>query len=134
MCKKSLIAVILIMVITLALGNLAFASDITPALPELKLSIEQSPLTIAPPYMIYTAQLSFVPQITSTRLVADFYNIDTNAGDVGNSLEYLGSIPFDKTGKAVLSKQMKPGYYVGIAKTVINGIVIWSNKVEYKVY
>ena len=110
MFKKSLIAVIFIMVIALAIGNLAFAADITPALPELKLSVEQSPLTVYPPYMIYTAQLSFVPPITTSQLVADFYNINTDG--VTNYLEYLGSIPFDKTGKAVLSRQMKPGYKV----------------------
>jgi hypothetical protein len=132
MMKKRIAGFILIMVIALALGNFAFAADLTPALPDLKLSVQQSPLAVYPPFMIYTAQLSFMPPIISAQLVADFYNI--NPDSTGSSfLEYLGSVPFDKTGKAVLGKQIKPGVYTAVAKTVINGVTIWSNKVDYKV-
>lgn len=134
MFKKSIVGFIIIMVIALALGNFAFAADLTPVLPELKLSVEQSPLTIYPPFMIYTAQLSFMPPITSTRLVADFYNFNMISDGTGTSiLDYLGSVPFDKSGKAVLGKQITPGIYTAVAKTVINGVTVWSNKVEYKV-
>jgi hypothetical protein len=129
MLKKGIIGFILIAVIALCLGNLAFAGS-GPVLPDLKLTVEQSPLAIYPPLMIYTAQLSFVPPVPSTPLVADFYNL---APDGSSILVYLGSGPFDNTGKAVLLKQMRPGIYTAIAKTVIDGIVIWSNKVEYKV-
>jgi len=133
MMKKRILGFILILVIALTLGSLAIAADTDPALPTLKLSVAQSPLTIYPPYIIYTAQLSFLPPLTTARIVADFYNINDAAGSYDTKMEYLGSIPFDNTGQAVLSKQMKPGYYVAIAKTVINGVIIWSNKVEYKV-
>jgi hypothetical protein len=132
MMKKRIISFICILVIALALGNFAFAADLTPALPELKLSVQQSPLAIYPPFMIYTAQLSFIPPIISTQLVADFYNISLDSPV--STLDYLGSVPFDKTGKAVLGRQIKPGVYTAVAKTVINGVTVWSNKVEYKVY
>jgi len=131
MLKKRIVGFIFIMAIALISGNLAFADDSTSALPQLKLSVEESPLAVYPPYMIYTAQLSFIPPVTSSILVADFYNINTNTDPV--ILDYLGSSPFDKTGKAVFVKQMKTGIYTAIAKTTINGIVVWSNKVEYKV-
>jgi len=132
--KRITIGFIFILILALTLGNFAFATETDSKLPELKLSVEQSLLAIYPPYMIYTAQLSFVPPLTTSRLIADFYNINSNADSVNNRLEYLGSIPFDKSGQAVLSKQLKPGYYIAVAKTVINGVTIWSNKVEYKVY
>jgi hypothetical protein len=128
MLKKGIIGFILIAVIALCLGNLAFA-DQTPVLPDLKLTVEKSLLTIYPPLIIYTAQLSFMPPVSSTQLVADFYNIIPSS----TQLDYLGSAPFDKTGKAVFNKQILPGIYTAIAKTVIDGIVIWSNKVEYRV-
>lgn len=132
MMKKRIVGLIFILVITLAFGNFAFAADLTPAIPDLKLSVAQSPLAVYPPFMIYTAQLSFMPPIISTQLVADFFNI--NADSTGSSLlDYLGSVPFDNTGKAVLGKQMKPGIYTAVAKTVINGVTVWSNKVQYKV-
>jgi len=127
MMKKRITGFIIVMIIALVFCSLSLANDSLPVLPELKLSVQQSPLTVYPPYMIYTAQLSFMPTNTTTRLVAEFLNITNNAES------YIGSMPFDKSGQAVLSKQMKQGYYVAIAKTVINGVTIWSNKVEYKV-
>jgi hypothetical protein len=133
MMKKSIVGFIFILVIALALGNLALAADLTPAVPDLKLSVAQSPLTIYPPFIIYTAQLSFIPPIISSQLIADFYNINPDSPS-SSVLDYLGSVPFDKTGKAVLGRQIKPGIYTAVAKTVINGVTIWSNKVEYKVY
>jgi hypothetical protein len=127
MLKRGIVVFIIIAVIALCFGNLAFAA--VPPMPDLKLTVEKSPLTIFPPLIIYTAQLSFMPSVTSTQLVADFYHIVSSS----TQLEYLGSAPFDKTGKAVFHKQILPGSYTAIAKTVIDGIVIWSNKVPYQV-
>jgi hypothetical protein len=132
MIKKRIVSIIFILVFALSLGNLAFAADLTPVVPDMKLSVVQSPLAIYPPFMVYTAQLSFMPPIISTQLVADFYNINSD-GTSTSLLDYLGSVPFDSTGKAVLGKQIKPGIYIAVAKTVINGVTVWSNKVEYTV-
>jgi hypothetical protein len=96
-------------------------------MPTLTLTVTQSPLTIYPPIMIYTAQLSYVPSITSTQLMVDFYNLE------GTGLVYLGSSPLNQKGQAVLSKQMKPGTYSAIARVMINSHLIWSNIVTYKV-
>ncbi len=129
MLKKRMIGFTIIAVIALVFCNLAFADEMTPVLPDLKLAVEQSPLTVYPPIIIYTAQLGFMPPIISNQLVADFYHINPDSSSA--ILEYLGSVPFDKTGKAVFFKQIKPGIYTAIAKTVINGLVVWSNRVEY---
>ncbi len=96
-------------------------------MPELNLTVTQSPLTIYPPIMIYTAQVDCLPTTTSSKLKVDFYNLS------GNTLEYLGSAPMDQTGKAVLSKPMVPGTYTAIARMLINSQAIWSNTVTYKV-
>jgi len=96
-------------------------------MPELKLSVTQSPLTIYPPIMIYTAELDCAPTTSSAVLKVDFYNLS------GNKLEYLGSAPIDQTGKAVLSKSRYPGTYTAIARVVINTREIWSNPVMYTV-
>lgn len=134
MMKKRITGLVLILAVALVFSSLAFANPADSALSYLKLTVEISPANVYPPIVIYTAQLGNIPPITSTKLIADFYNINTNTDPVNGNLDYLGSAPFDNTGKAVLYKQMKPGYFVGIAKTEINGKLIWSNRVEYKVY
>jgi len=95
--------------------------------PTLTLTVKQSPLTIWPPIMIYTAQLSYVPSITTAQLKVDFYNL------AGTRVEYLGSAPVNQQGQAELSRQMKPGTYTAIARVVINAQVVWSNPVTYQV-
>jgi hypothetical protein len=127
---KKILGLILIVVLLSGLCGLVSAESI-PVLPTLKLTVEQLPAFCWPPLMGYTAQLSFVPPVISNLLKADFYNIDPN--DTTNAMKYIGSAPFDNTGKAFLAKQMPLGKYVGIARTVINGSVIWSNRVEYVV-
>jgi len=133
MSKSVIIKTGIILALVLSISGVALAADIGPIRPPtLKLSVTQSPLTIYPPIMIYTAQLSYLPPVVSNApLMVDFYNLSTDSSV--DKMEYLGSAPVDKTGKAVLSKQMKAGAYVAIAKIVLNGQTIWSNKVEYKV-
>lgn len=128
---KKLLGIILIVVLAASLCGIALAADIVPAPPTMKLTVEISPLDIYPTMMIYTAQLSYMPPVSSNILKADFYHVPVNT-PVYTPI-YLGSTPFDKTGKAVLSKQIIRGAYTGHAKTAINGIVIVSNLVEYKV-
>jgi hypothetical protein len=134
MLKSKLnILVILALVLVLALSAVgaALAADPgpVPAPPTLKLGVTQSPLTVYPPIMIYTAQLSYVPPTPTTQLVVDFYN----QSSTGTAIVYLGSAPVNSTGKAVLNKQMTAGTYTAIAKIVIGTQTIWSNKVLYKV-
>lgn len=69
------------------------------------------------------------PATTTTKLVADFCNITSPEGPI----IYLGSAPFDSTGKAVLYKQINAGIYTAIATTVIYNTTIKSNTVTYKV-
>jgi hypothetical protein len=103
-------------------------STSTPAkLPTLTLSVAQSPLAVYPPIMIYTAQLSYVPTTSTAQMKVDTYNLK------GTGLEYLGSAPVDKTGKAVLSRQMYPGTFTAIARVVIDSKEVWSNSVRYEV-
>lgn len=128
MFKKRVISLVLI-IASIFIFFSTGAADIAPVRPILKLSVEQSPLAVYPPIMIYTAQLNPLPPISNARLVADFYNINENS--TSDNASYLGSAPFDNTGKAVLSKQIKPGKYIAIAKTKINNRVIVSNKVAY---
>jgi hypothetical protein len=127
---KKIIGFVLIVILAASLCSSAFAEAV-PVLPTLKLSVTQSPLTIYPPYMIYTAQLSFMPPVSTTKLKADFYNYNLNS--TIDNRGYIGSAYFDNTGKAVFSVQMEKGAYVALAKAVINGVTIESNKVEYKV-
>jgi hypothetical protein len=117
----------LVLVLVLSVAGAALAATPVPAPPTLKLTVTQSPLAIYPPYMIYTAQLSYVPPNPSAQLKVDFYNVAQLAQ------VYLGSALVDSTGKAVLSKQMKAGTYTAISKIVINTQTIWSNTVLYKV-
>jgi hypothetical protein len=94
----------------------------------LKLTVTQSPLTIYPPVMIYTAQLTVMIPIPSTGVKVDFYNLQETG------LEYLGSAEMGNLGQAMLSKQMCPGTYTAIARAVINSLEIWSNPVPYTVH
>jgi hypothetical protein len=90
--------------------------------------VAQSPLTIYPPIMIYTAKLMVMIPIPSTGVKVDFYNLEETG------LEYLGSGMIDNHGEALLSKQMCPGNYTAIARAEVNSLVIWSNPVTYTVY
>jgi hypothetical protein len=94
----------------------------------LKLTVTQSPLTIYPPIMIYTAQLLVMIPIPSTGVQVDFYNLQETG------LEYLGSAEMGNMGQAMLSKQVCPGTYTAIAQAVINSLVIWSNPLPYTVH
>jgi hypothetical protein len=133
MLKSKLnIILILALVLVLALSAAGAALAAKPeqaTLPTLKLSVTKSPLTVYPPIMIYTAQLSFVPPTPTTQLVVDFYNVSPT----GTAVVYLGSAPVDSTGKAVLNKQMTAGTYTAVSKIVIGTQTIFSNKVLYKV-
>lgn len=130
MLKIRFVSIILILALALGVTGAALAQDPgpVPVPPTLKLSVTQSPLTIYPPVMIYTAQLSYVPPTPSALLKVDYYNIADTGG-----LVYLGSAMIDSTGKAVLTRQMRPGTYTGIARVVISQQVIWSNRVVYTV-
>ena len=94
----------------------------------MKLSVTQSPLTIYPPIMIYTAQLMIMIPIPSTGVTVDFYNLQETG------LEYLGSGKIGNNGEAVLNKQMCPGNYTAIARALINSLVLWSNLAAYTVH
>jgi hypothetical protein len=96
--------------------------------PALKLTVAQSPLTIYPPIMIFTAKLMVLIPIPSTGMRVDFYNL------VGYSLEYLGSGQIGNNGEALLNKQMCPGIYTTIARAEINNLALWSNPVTYTVH
>jgi hypothetical protein len=98
-----------------------------PRYPTLTLTVTQSPLTVYPPIMIYTAQLSYVPPTPSTQLKIDFFNLSWT------DWEYLGLAIVSPKGEAVLSKQMHAGTYLAIARVVINSRSIWSNAVIYMV-
>ena len=97
-------------------------------IPALKLTVTQSPLTIFPPVMIFTAELRVMIPIPSTGVKVDFYNL------AGTGLEYLGSGMIGNHGEAVLNKQMCPGKYTTIARAEVNSLVLWSNAVAYTVY
>ena len=124
-----ILALVLVLALSAVGAALAAGSGPVPAPPTLKLTVTQSPLTIYPPMMIYTAQLSYMPSPASTQLKVDFYNLLPS----GTGMQYLGSAPVDSTGKAVLNKQMTAGTYTAISSIVINSLTIWSNKVTYKV-
>ncbi|MBN2531464.1 MAG: hypothetical protein JXB88_01160 [Spirochaetales bacterium] len=128
MFKKRVISLVLIIASVFIFFSTGSA-DTDRVRPVLRLTVEQSPLEIYPPIMIYTAQLNYIPINADFCLKADFYNI--NEDSVSADAGYLGSAVFDKTGKAVLSKQIRPGKYIAIAKTKIYNRVIVSNKVEY---
>jgi hypothetical protein len=134
MLKSKLnIILILALVLVLALSAAGAALAAKPeqsTVPTLKLTVTKSPLTIYPPIMIYTAQLSPAPTSSSTVLTVDFYN---QIGGQMPPIQYLGSAPMDKTGKAVLNKQMLPGTYTAFCQVVIGTQTIVSNKVLYKV-
>jgi hypothetical protein len=126
-----LLVLSLVLVLTLSVAGAALAAKPEQAtLPTLKLTVTQSPLAIYPPIMIYTAQLSPAPTSSSTVLTVDFYN---QIGGQMPPIQYLGSAPMDKTGKAVLNKQMPAGTYTAFAQVVIGTQTIVSNKVTYKV-
>jgi hypothetical protein len=129
MLKNKCVNFLFVIALVLCATGTAFAvyPGTVPVTPTLKLTVMKSPLTIYPPVIIYKAQLSLVPITSSAQLKVDFYNL------VGTGLNYLGSAPIDRTGVAVLSKQMKAGTYTAISRIVINTRVIWSNKVTYKV-
>lgn len=128
---KKFTGILLIVVLAASLCSFALAEEPISVLPTLKLTVTQSPLAVYPPYIIFTAQLSFMPPNSAVKPKADFYNFDLNS-TVGNS-GYIGSAYFDNTGKAVFSKQIPRGAYVAQAKVVIDGKTIESNKVEYKI-
>lgn len=127
----------IILALLLGVTGTVLAADVGPAaddigpipdLPTLKLTVEPSMLAIYPPYMVYTAQLSFVPPTSTAVLTADYYNVR------GPALIYLGSARVDRTGKAVFTKQMPKGTYIGIARVVLsNQQVVWSPEVIYTV-
>lgn len=127
---KKWLGILLIMVFVVSFCGIVSA-DILPVPPTLRITVEQSPLTIYPPTMIYTAQLSYIPPVATTIPVCDFHNIDFNSPSAIAPI--IGSVPFDSTGKAVLRVQIKPGSYIAFAKTKLNGKIIYSNRVEYKV-
>jgi hypothetical protein len=129
MLKIKFVNKLLILALVLFVTGTGFTAGTgpVPMPPILKLTVTQSPLAIYPPVMIYTAQLSNPPTMTAAALKVDFYHL------VGTGLSYFGSAIVDRTGKAVLSKQMKAGNYTVIAQVVINKQVIWSNKVTYRV-
>jgi len=129
MVKKKFMFCLVILVFMA--GALSMVNAQSTALPVLKFSVTQSPLTVYPPFMVYTAQLSSVPVISTSVLKVEFYN--SSLVSPTNQLELIGTALIDKTGKAVISKQMKAGAYVAVAKIMIGTNVIWSNKVEYKV-
>lgn len=131
MLKKRIISFILI-IASIFIFFSTGSADISPVRPILTLKVEQSPLEIYPPIMIYTAKLNYFPTVSHVCLKADFYNLIDNSTDTANS-GYLGSAIFDREGKAVLSRQIKPGKYAAIAKTKIYGRVIVSNRVKYEV-
>lgn len=123
MFKKLLLILTLVLTVSLSLG-VAFAE---PTIPTLTLTVEKSPLTIWPPMMIYTAKLSPVP------------SSGINQCNFLNSPEgmprwiTIGSAPFNNLGIAQIHVQMNPGEYQAMANTTINGTLIKSNIVHYKV-
>jgi hypothetical protein len=127
---KKWLGLLLIMVLLISFCGI-ISAEILPAPPTLKITVEKSPLTIYPPLIIYTAQLSYMPTGTATIPVCDFHNIDFNSPS--QIAPIIGSVPFDVTGKAVLRIQIKPGSYIAFAQTKINGKDIYSNRVQYKV-
>jgi hypothetical protein len=132
MLKSRFVNIFFVLVIGLCVTGTAFAAapGLIPEASTLKLDVTQSPVMIYPPIMIYTAQLNgyvHVQSLPSKQLKVDFYHL------VGTRLVYLGSAPIDQRGKAVLSKQMTAGTYTAISEVVINGRVIRSNIVTYKV-
>jgi hypothetical protein len=98
-----------------------------PVAPTLTLTVTKSPLAIYPPVIIHTAKLGILPTMSPVQYKVDFYSLASTGWVL------LGSATMDRTGKAVLSKQMKAGTYTVMAQVVIGGKVITSNKVTYKV-
>lgn len=131
MSKKLLLISMFVVLVSLSFGGVLSAdSGIAPSL---TLTVQQSPLAVYPPMMIYTAKLNNwpLPIDNATSIKVDFYRGLVN---VNTPMPLIGSAIMDpKTGIAVLNKQMDRGYYVAVAKTVINGISLTSNTVYYKV-
>ena len=125
---KKIVGLLLIVVLLSGLCGLVSA-DILPPVPTLRLTVEPAPTMGPLPMTMYTAQLSFMPPNGTTTLKADFYNLTSPMGPI----IYLGSAPFDSTGKAVLYKIIAPGTYTAQASTVIYNITVKSNTVTYKV-
>lgn len=123
MFKKVLLTLVLVLIVSLSLG-VAFGE---PTIPTLTLTVEKSPLAVWPPMMIYTAKLSPIP--ASGTSPCNFLNSPEGVP----MWTRIGSAPFDSTGKAQISVQMNPGSYQAVANTTINGTVITSNIVHYKV-
>jgi hypothetical protein len=110
-----------------ALGLCTFGTILAQPGPAPILTLTVTPSPDQRDVMIYTAHLSYMPPTPGVKPHVDFYNItDESAVPV-----YLGSAPFDVTLTAVFKKEMKAGKYVGVAKTDINNVAIWSNKVPY---
>jgi hypothetical protein len=126
---KKIIGLLLIVVLVSGFCGLVSADDSSSVLPTLKLTVGPSPLGSCPPSMMFTAQLSFMPPVSTTKLIATFCNITSPTGPI----MLLGTAPFDNTGKAVLYKVMNPGAYTAQASTVIYNTTILSNTVPYKV-
>ena len=122
MTKNLLLTLALIILVALSF-SVVFAEPI----PTLTLTVEKSPLDVWPPMMIYTAKLSCPPP--STELKCNFLN----SPDLLPAWIPIGSDLFDNNGVAQISVQMNPGGYQAMAETTINGTLIRSNIVRYKV-
>lgn len=135
MYKNKFVIMLFVTALVLCSLGTGFAASpkLIPVAPLLKLSVTQSPLTVYPPFMIHRAQLSYLPPTPSARLIVDFYHLTSTGTATNTGLVYLGLAPVDRTGAAVLSKQIKAGTYTAIARIVINRQVVWSNKIIYKV-
>jgi hypothetical protein len=135
MYKNKFVNILFVLALVLCTIGTGFmtSSRLVPIAPALKLSVTPSSLTVYPPIMIYRAQLSYLPPTPSAKLIVDFYNLTSTGIVTSTGLVYLGSAPVDRSGAAVLSKQIKAGTYTAVARIVINRQVVWSNKVTYKV-
>ena len=129
MLKKRFVISLFVIAFVLSATGTAFttAQGPLPYAPSLTLTVTKSPLAIYPPIMIHSAQLNALPTMSPVQLKVDFYSL-ASTGWV-----QLGSVVLDKTGKAVLSKQMKTGTYTVMAQVLIGSQVITSNKVTYRV-
>lgn len=131
MFKKILLVSMLVLLVTLSFGTV-FSAGPSQIEPDLFLTVQQSPLAIYPPIMIYTATLNWpLPIVSTTQIMVNFYN---GPAITMPPMVLIGSAPLDlRTGKAVLNKQMQAGSWEAVAQTTINGQTHVSNAVFYKV-
>jgi hypothetical protein len=145
MSKNKLFILLVVLILVLVNSGIAAATTApgpTPQPPMLSLKVTISPITIYPPWVIFTATLSRLPTSGDILPAVDYYLVSpslclSSALSTGilcdPSLTYLGSARVNQYGEAVFSQQMKSGAYTAVARVNFSGTTIWSSNVSFQV-